>query len=70
MLLISNKLKQITKLVDKSRDLAYNGNNAESNTAYHQAYIYSKELLETNEAGMFSDEEYNFLKEIIRTFEY
>jgi hypothetical protein len=70
MLTVSNKLRQISKLVDKSRDLAYNGNHPESNNLYQQAYIYSKEVLELYDVGMFSDQEYSFLTEIIKSFEY
>lgn len=69
-MLISDRLNKIYEMVQRSYELADQGKFTESNDLYTRAYILTENLIETNLTTYFTDEEYDFLQKIIKTFEH
>jgi hypothetical protein len=70
MITISEKLNEISNLIDLSHHTAINGDFDYSNNLYRKAYIMSRTMLENIDHAMLSDEEINFLIKIIKSFDY
>lgn len=68
--MISDRINTVQDLVQKSFELADRGKSSESNEIYSRAFIIAENLLKTNDIAMFSDDEIDFLKKIITTFDY
>lgn len=68
--MLSDRINAVYDLVQKSYELADNGRSAESNQIYIKAFTIAENLIKYNDIGMFSDDELDFLKKIITTFDY
>lgn len=69
-MMISDRINTIHDLIQKSYELADQGKSSQSNEIYSRAFIIAENLLKTHDNTMFSDEEIDFLKKIITTFDY
>lgn len=69
-MLISDRLNKIYEIVQRSYELADQGKFSESNELYTRAYILTENIINTNSNIYFTEEEYEFLQKIIKTFEH
>lgn len=67
---ISDRVNKIYEMVQRSYELADQNKFTESNDLYRRAYILTENLIDTNLTTYFTDEEYDFLQKIIKTFEH
>jgi|LauGreDrversion4_2_1035121.scaffolds.fasta_scaffold104630_3 hypothetical protein len=68
--MISDRINTVYDLIQRSYDLADHGKSSESNDVYGKAFIIAENLIKNNDIAMFSDDELDFLKKIITTFNY
>ena len=69
-MMISDRINTVHDLVQKSYELADHGKSSQSNEVYARAFVIAENLLKIYDNTMFSDEEIDFLKKIITTFNY
>lgn len=67
-LTISKQISNCYEYVDLAESSAYNGALTDSNRYWKKATDIAIYLIDTYNAGTFSDEEYNFLKQIAKHF--
>ena len=65
---ISDKISTCYDYVDRAERAAYNSNSVESNYQWKKASHLAVSLLQSHNPGIFSDEEYDFLKQIAKHF--